>query len=227
MFLGPITDKTTRDEIVDLLGNHEVDVDDHATLAPKATAQDRQQLTWGRALVVSGSLPPAVVRFAPYWRTGGLAHLLTFGPDGYRSRGRRFAIRDDHTKRLAVFGASGGVGRHVITDALADGYEVRAFVRDASKLTLSDPHLTVVVDQLDDAERVGEAVAGADAVVSALGPDLSRGMTGMALVDGTRAIVTAMQNAGVDRYIGMATPSLCDERDTPASSEPSSRSWAG
>lgn len=68
LFLGPITDKTTRDEIADLLGNHEVDVDDHATLAPKATAQDLQQLTWGRALVVSGSLPPAVVRFDPHWR---------------------------------------------------------------------------------------------------------------------------------------------------------------
>jgi hypothetical protein len=67
-FLGPITDKTTRDEIADLLGNHAVDVDHHATLAPKATAQDLQQLTWGRALVVSGSLPPAVVRFHPHWR---------------------------------------------------------------------------------------------------------------------------------------------------------------
>jgi putative NADH-flavin reductase len=123
-------------------------------------------------------------------------------------------MNDDHTKRIAVFGASGGVGRHVVTDALAAGYEVRAFVRDASKLTVTDPQLTVIAGQLDDADRVGEAVTGVDAVISALGPDLSRGATGMALVDGTRTIVTAMQNAGVDRYIGMATPSLRDERDT-------------
>jgi nucleoside-diphosphate-sugar epimerase len=123
-------------------------------------------------------------------------------------------MSDDRTKRLAVFGASGGVGRHVVTDALAPGYEVRAFVRDASKLTVADPRLTVIVGQLDDADRVGEAITGADAVISALGPDLSRGATGMALVDGTRMIVTAMENAGVDRYIGMATPSLRDERDT-------------
>jgi len=68
VFLGPITDKTTREEIIDLLGRHEVDVDDHATLAEKGTAQDLQQLTWGRALVVSGSQPPAVVRFEPHWR---------------------------------------------------------------------------------------------------------------------------------------------------------------
>jgi hypothetical protein len=72
LFLGPITDKTTREEVVDLLGQHKVEVDDHSTLAPKATAQDLQQLTWGRALVVSGSLPPAVVRFHPHWRDSQL-----------------------------------------------------------------------------------------------------------------------------------------------------------
>lgn len=77
LFLGPITDKTTREEVMDLLGNHEVDVDDHGTLAPKATAQALQQLTWGRALVVSGSLPPAVVRFEPHWRLLGRTGALS------------------------------------------------------------------------------------------------------------------------------------------------------
>lgn len=66
LFLGPITDKTTRDEVVGLLGRHKVDEEDHSTLTDKATAQALQQLTWGRALVVSGSLPPAVVRFNPH-----------------------------------------------------------------------------------------------------------------------------------------------------------------
>ncbi len=66
LFLGPITDKATRDEVVELLGRQKVDVADHSTLADKATAQDLQQLTWGRALVVSGSLPPAVARFYPH-----------------------------------------------------------------------------------------------------------------------------------------------------------------
>jgi hypothetical protein len=51
-------------------------------------------------------------------------------------------------------------------------------------------------------------------VVSALGPSLDRKATGTPLVDGTRAIVEAMQAEGVERYIGMATPSLRDPRDT-------------
>jgi hypothetical protein len=70
LFLGPITDMTTRDEVVGLLGQHKVDVGDHSTLSEKATAQHLQQLTWGRALVVSGSLQPAVLRFRPHWSSG-------------------------------------------------------------------------------------------------------------------------------------------------------------
>ena len=51
-------------------------------------------------------------------------------------------------------------------------------------------------------------------MISALGPSLERKATGMPLVDGTRAIVEAMQAEDVERYIGMATPSLRDPRDT-------------
>ncbi|MEX1140711.1 MAG: hypothetical protein WEB79_00155 [Thermoleophilaceae bacterium] len=69
IFLGPIHDATTRQEITDLLGQQPVDVDDHATLGPKASAQDLQQLKGRRALVVAGALPPAVIRWEPYWRT--------------------------------------------------------------------------------------------------------------------------------------------------------------
>jgi type IV secretory pathway TraG/TraD family ATPase VirD4 len=68
VFLGPITDRTTREEVINLLGRETVSIDDYSTLTEKATAQALQQLTWGRALVVSGSLPPAVVRFQPHWR---------------------------------------------------------------------------------------------------------------------------------------------------------------
>lgn len=73
VFLGPITDKTTREEIIGLLGRQAVDVDDHSMLGDKATAQDLQQLTWGRGLVVSGTHPPAVVKFDPHWRKDGRA----------------------------------------------------------------------------------------------------------------------------------------------------------
>ena len=59
--------------VVELLGREAIEVDDeHSTLGPLASAQDLQQLQRWRALIVAGSLPPALVRYAPYWRIGDI-----------------------------------------------------------------------------------------------------------------------------------------------------------
>jgi putative NADH-flavin reductase len=116
--------------------------------------------------------------------------------------------------KLTVFGATGGVGRHVVTGALNRGDHVTAYVRNPTKLDISHPNLTVVAGELTDRDSVAHAVRSADAVISALGPSLDRKATGMPLVDGTRTIVEAMETNGVERYIGVATPSLRDPRDT-------------
>ena len=68
VFMGPVTDDTTRRYIDGLLGQRPVEVDDHRTLGPKASAQELQQLDRSRALVIAGELPPAIVRLDPYWR---------------------------------------------------------------------------------------------------------------------------------------------------------------
>ena len=117
------------------------------------------------------------------------------------------------SSRVAVVGASGGVGRQVVEQGLARGHDVVAVVRPPDKLPVSDPKLAVVAAELTDREAIDAAVRGADAVVSALGPSLDRRATGMPLVQGTRNIVDAMEAAGVRRYAGMATPSLRDPRD--------------
>ena len=88
------------------------------------------------------------------------------------------------------------------------------YVRNPAKLDVSHPELTVMSGELTDRDAVAQAVRGADVVISALGPSLDRKATAMPLVDGTRTIVEAMQTEGVKRYIGMATPSLRDPRDT-------------
>ena len=56
---------------------------------------------------------------------------------------------------------------------------------------------------------------GAGAVISALGPSLRRGSTGTPITDGTQNIVSAMDTAGVRRYVGLATSSAADPRDRP------------
>ena len=116
-------------------------------------------------------------------------------------------------KRIVVFGASGGVGRQVVEQALSRGHAVVAVLRSPGKLTPSDSRLTVVTGELSDREAIEAAVRGAGAVISALGPSLDRRATGMPLVQGTRNIVDAMLAARVQRYVGIATPSVRDPRD--------------
>jgi len=66
VFLGPVTDDTTRSFVVDLLGRTP-DGDDH-----KASAASLQQLGGDRALVLRGNALPTIVRTRPWW-VGGLS----------------------------------------------------------------------------------------------------------------------------------------------------------
>jgi uncharacterized protein YbjT (DUF2867 family) len=100
--------------------------------------------------------------------------------------------------RLTIFAATGGIGRHILEQAVAAGHEVTAVVRDPRKL--SREVQTVTADlAAPDAAALESAVEGADAVLSGLGPR-SRSEAGIAS-HGTRAIVHAMQAAGARRLI--------------------------
>lgn len=113
--------------------------------------------------------------------------------------------------RIAVFGATGGVGRLVVRRALAAGHEVVAHARSPEKVQDRHPALQVVGGPLRDDVSLARAVAGADAVISALGPSpLQRGTP---IADGTARIVEAMRHAGVDRLVAIATPSAPDPAD--------------
>ncbi|MEV0072766.1 MULTISPECIES: NAD(P)-dependent oxidoreductase [unclassified Amycolatopsis] len=100
--------------------------------------------------------------------------------------------------RLTLFAATGGTGGHVLDRAVAAGHDVTAVVRDPGALRASVR--TVVADLNDPDPAVLEAaVAGADAVLSGLGP---RKAAEYGIVSrGTRAIVTAMRAARVRRLV--------------------------
>lgn len=113
--------------------------------------------------------------------------------------------------QIALFGASGAAGRIVLDQALAAGHAVTAYVRDAAKLGISSPQLTVIEGQLDDAEAIDRAIAGQDAVISLLGP--KGDSAGLPVSKGTALIVAAMRRHGVRRLIATATPSASDPND--------------
>jgi putative NADH-flavin reductase len=130
--------------------------------------------------------------------------------------------------RLAILGATGRIGGHVLTWALDAGYPVTALARDPDALRRAArdpdapvPHaripgarpgearpgeerglragLTVSRGDALDGIAVAETIAGADAVISALGP---RGAQSPGLMAGAASnIVSAMQQTGPRRLI--------------------------
>lgn len=106
---------------------------------------------------------------------------------------------------LLVLGASGRTGVLVVEQALAAGHSVTALVRSPEKLALRSPRLNVIAGQATDAADVARAMAGADAVISALGGG------GSVIQDSTRAIIDAAHRTGVTRVVVMS--SFLVERD--------------
>jgi len=68
--------------------------------------------------------------------------------------------------RITIFGATGGTGKQLVEQALAEGNEVVAFARKPSKLNIMDKNLTIVQGELTDEALIENAVKGADAVIS-------------------------------------------------------------
>jgi len=71
--------------------------------------------------------------------------------------------------KIIVFGATGGVGRHVVKQALEKGFEVTAFVRNPSKLEVEHDKLHIIQGDAFNKEEVSAAIDGHDAVISCLG----------------------------------------------------------
>jgi putative NADH-flavin reductase len=106
--------------------------------------------------------------------------------------------------RLLLVGATGSTGRALVAQALARGHEVTALVRNPDRLAIRHEHLRVVQGDVLDPTAVDAAVAGQEAVVSALGH--KRWMIPTRILStGTANILAAMQRHGVRRYIGMTS----------------------
>jgi uncharacterized protein YbjT (DUF2867 family) len=103
--------------------------------------------------------------------------------------------------KLTVFAATGRIGGHILDQALAAGHDVTAVARNPA--TLPAAVRAVAADlAVVDPSALEPAVAGADAVLSGLGPR-SRSDAGIASV-GTRPIVQAMRATGVRRIVAVS-----------------------
>ncbi len=109
--------------------------------------------------------------------------------------------------RLTVFGATGRVGHTLVHDALGQGHEVTAYVRDPKRLGLKHGRLLIKKGSLEDGVTVADAIRGSEVVVSALGArDATHAVS--VVTEGLRSIVAAMKAEGVQRLVTVGAAGL-------------------
>jgi putative NADH-flavin reductase len=115
--------------------------------------------------------------------------------------------------KIVVFGASRGVGLDVVKQALEAGHTVTAFVRSPDKLTLKDDNLIVFKGDSMDADAVEKAIAGQEAVISALGP--TRPPVPHMMETSAKNIVAGMKKHGVRRLVSTTGAGVRQPEDQP------------
>ncbi|MFY0615588.1 MAG: SDR family oxidoreductase [Hyphomicrobiaceae bacterium] len=120
-------------------------------------------------------------------------------------------------KRVLVIGASKGIGREVVHQALDAGYSVRAMARNADALQLSVENLEKFSGDARDVGDVQAALANVDVVVQALGIPLNLDMFTKPVTlfsEATKVLVPAMEAAGVERLICVTGYGAGDSRQS-------------
>ena len=116
--------------------------------------------------------------------------------------------------QLTILGATGATGTCLTQQALTAGHEVTAVVRDPARLAVpAHQRLRILTADVMDPASITPAIAGADAVISAVGP---RG-TGPTTVihDSVRSIIQAMQKTGTRRLLEVSGSVVADEGESP------------
>ena len=108
--------------------------------------------------------------------------------------------------RIVVFGASGPTGRLLVDQALAAGHVVTAVTRRPASIGLQGA-LTVVGADVTDADAVHAAIAGGDAVLSAVGTSYSRSPITV-YSHGAANIIAAMEGHAMRRLVVVSSAAV-------------------
>lgn len=105
---------------------------------------------------------------------------------------------------FAVTGGTGFVGSHLIDRARATSHEIRALTRRARP---DRAGVTWIEGALDRPETLSSLMQNADAVIHVAGVVNAPGRAGFVAgnIDGTRAIVSAAEAAGVRRFVHVSS----------------------
>jgi putative NADH-flavin reductase len=110
--------------------------------------------------------------------------------------------------KVLIVGATGTIGRELVTQGVEIGHTVTAFARDPSKLEIKHANLEIIEGDVMDSALVDRTVAGHEAVLVALGA----GSKGQVRSTGTRNFIQAMQRNAVRRLVCLSTLGVGDSR---------------
>lgn len=131
-------------------------------------------------------------------------------------------------KKIALIGATGFVGSHLLQELLERGYEVTALARSVEKIeTKSDKLKTVSID-VTNLSALTEVLKGNDIVLSAYNPGWTNPNIYNDFIKGSETIQQAVKDAGVKRYVVIGGAGslyidgkqIVDGADFPASIKP-------
>jgi putative NADH-flavin reductase len=113
--------------------------------------------------------------------------------------------------RILIIGGTGGTGKQLIRQALEEGHQVTALVRNPAKMKLSHQNLQVIKGNVLDREAVQQAMIGQEAVLSVLGHKQFFIKTSI-LSKGTKTLMEVMRTEGVERFICVTSLGVGDSR---------------
>lgn len=103
-------------------------------------------------------------------------------------------------KKVAVIGATGFVGTHIVNELVNRGYQVEAVVRDASKVQPNEKVAAKSID-VNNVDELAEALKGNDAVINSFNAGWSNPNLYQDFLNGSINIEKAVEKSGVKRFI--------------------------
>ena len=115
---------------------------------------------------------------------------------------------------ITVFGANGRVGKRIVSTALLQDFQVRAFGRNVEFFideSLRNKNLKPIKGYVFSTSEVFDAINGSDAVLSALGGSIDTTDKTRSL--GIKYIIEEMKKAGVKRIVTVGSSAVLKDDD--------------